>query len=557
MLLNIRLLSNYFAFLFINIEEILMEWELLTIGSTIIRVVFIFDFMSLYFIRLVSLVSGRVIIFRTSYIINEIFFGRFIRLVLRFIASMFLLVFSPNIIRLLLGWDGLGVTSYLLVIFYQRNKSYNAGIITALTNRLGDVGLLVSISIILVYGNWRFLLMTRTTMKFSWLLLVIVVISACTKSAQMPFSAWLPAAMAAPTPVSALVHSSTLVTAGVYLLIRINILLVSTNISTVLIVIGAFTIFIAGCAAILEMDIKKVIALSTLSQLGIIIIIIGAGAPVLAYFHLLSHAFFKAILFICAGIIIHNIKDYQDIRKIRISKNFIPIVTSVILIANISLCGLPFLRGFYSKDIILELIIIKGINMLIVLVVLLGTFLTVAYSCRIRFLVALNINKAESCYQINDNDLFILIGIILLFPSSVLGGIKLSWNIFSFNYIVYLPAWLKLSIIICIGTRILFSVIYYLNKKNNNSNLFNWFLSNIWFIPLTFSVKSTTKSLDYAKRFNLIVEISWLEMTLFKKLLIVFDIREISKQIDHLSYGYIIQIFEIMFIFLIFFIILN
>ena len=556
-MLNIRLLSNYFAFLFINIEEILMEWELLTIGSTIIRVVFIFDFMSLYFIRLVSLVSGRVIIFRTSYIINEIFFGRFIRLVLRFIASMFLLVFSPNIIRLLLGWDGLGVTSYLLVIFYQRNKSYNAGIITALTNRLGDVGLLVSISIILVYGNWRFLLMTRTTMKFSWLLLVIVVISACTKSAQMPFSAWLPAAMAAPTPVSALVHSSTLVTAGVYLLIRINILLVSTNISTVLIVIGAFTIFIAGCAAILEMDIKKVIALSTLSQLGIIIIIIGAGAPVLAYFHLLSHAFFKAILFICAGIIIHNIKDYQDIRKIRISKNFIPIVTSVILIANISLCGLPFLRGFYSKDIILELIIIKGINILIVLVVLLGTFLTVAYSCRIRFLVALNINKAESCYQINDNDLFILIGIILLFPSSVLGGIKLSWNIFSFNYIVYLPAWLKLSIIICIGTRILFSVIYYLNKKNNNSNLFNWFLSNIWFIPLTFSVKSTTKSLDYAKRFNLIVEISWLEMTLFKKLLIVFDIREISKQIDHLSYGYIIQIFEIMFIFLIFFIILN
>ena len=544
-------------FFFINIEEILIEWELLTIGSTIIRVVFIFDFISLYFIRLVRLVSGRVIIFRTSYIINEVFFGRFIRLVLRFIASIFLLVFSPNIIRLLLGWDGLGVTSYLLVIFYQRNKSYNAGIITALTNRLGDVGLLVSISIILVYGNWRFLLITRTTIKFSWLLLVIVVVSACTKSAQIPFSAWLPAAIAAPTPVSALVHSSTLVTAGVYLLIRINILLVGTNMSTVLIVIGAFTIFIAGCAAILEIDIKKVIALSTLSQLGIIIIIIGAGAPVLAYFHLLSHAFFKAILFICAGIIIHNIKDYQDIRKIGISKNFIPIVSSVILIANISLCGLPFLRGFYSKDIILELIIIKGINILIIVVVLLGTFLTVAYSCRMRFLVALNINKAESCYQMNDNDLYILIGIILLFPSSVLGGIKLSWNIFSFSYMIYLPIWLKSSIIICISVRIMFSGLYYLNKKNNNSNLVNWFLSNIWFIPLTFSVSSTLKSLNYAKNFNLVVEISWLEITLFKKLLITFDIREISKQVDHLSYGYIIQIFEIMFIILLFFIILN
>ena len=550
------MLSNYFAFFFINIEEILFEWELLSIGSTMVRVVFIFDFISLYFVSLVRLVSGRVMIFRTSYIINEVFFGRFISLVLRFIASIFLLVFRPNIIRLLLGWDGLGVTSYLLVIFYQRNKSYNAGIITALTNRLGDVGLLVSISIILIYGNWTYLLLTRTTIKLSWILLAIIVISACTKRAQMPFSAWLPAAIAAPTPVSALVHSSTLVTAGVYLLIRINILLRNTNISSVLIITGAFTIFIAGCAAMLEMDIKKVIALSTLSQLGIIIIIIGGGAPVLAYFHLLSHAFFKAMLFICAGIIIHNIKDYQDIRKISRLKNFIPIVTSVILIANISLCGLPFLRGFYSKDAILELIMINGINLLIILVVLLGTFLTVAYSCRISFLVALNINKSESCYQINDNDFYILLGIIILFPASILGGMKLSWNILSFNYMIYLPLWIKRSILICIGSGIMFRYIYYSEKKINKSNLVNWFLSNMWFIPLTFSVRSTLNRLNYAKRFNLIVEMSWLELTLFKKLLINFDIREISKQIDYLSYRYIMQIFEIILIVFIFYIII-
>ena len=550
------MLSNYFAFFFINIEEILFEWELLSIGSTMVRVVFIFDFISLYFVSLVRLVSGRVMIFRTSYIINEVFFGRFISLVLRFIASIFLLVFRPNIIRLLLGWDGLGVTSYLLVIFYQRNKSYNAGIITALTNRLGDVGLLVSISIILIYGNWTYLLLTRTTIKLSWILLAIIVISACTKRAQMPFSAWLPAAIAAPTPVSALVHSSTLVTAGVYLLIRINILLRNTNISSVLIITGAFTIFIAGCAAMLEMDIKKVIALSTLSQLGIIIIIIGGGAPVLAYFHLLSHAFFKAMLFICAGIIIHNIKDYQDIRKISRLKNFIPIVTSVILIANISLCGLPFLRGFYSKDAILELIMINGINLLIILVVLLGTFLTVAYSCRISFLVALNINKSESCYQINDNDFYILLGIMILFPASILGGMKLSWNILSFNYMIYLPLWIKRSILICIGSGIMFRYIYYSEKKINKSNLVNWFLSNMWFIPLTFSVRSTLNRLNYAKRFNLIVEMSWLELTLFKKLLINFDIREISKQIDYLSYRYIMQIFEIILIVFIFYIII-
>lgn len=132
----------------------------------------------------------------------------------------------------------------------------------------------------------------------------------------MPFSAWLPAAMAAPTPVSALVHSSTLVTAGVYLLIRINILLVRFEILEILIMLGTFTIFIAGGAAMFEMDIKKIIALSTLSQLGAMVMVLGMGSPTMAYFHLLSHAFFKAMLFICAGIIIHNIKDYQDIRKI-------------------------------------------------------------------------------------------------------------------------------------------------------------------------------------------------------------------------------------------------
>merc|ERR1711936_359299 len=164
-----------------------------------------------------------------SYISGEVYFGRFIGLVLRFVISIYLLILRPNIIRLLLGWDGLGVTSYLLVIFYQSSKSYNAGIFTALTNRLGDVGLLVSLSLILSYGGWRYLYNTHGSESLAGGLLIIIVLSACTKSAQIPFSAWLPAAMAAPTPVSALVHSSTLVTAGVYLIIRINFLLAHTR----------------------------------------------------------------------------------------------------------------------------------------------------------------------------------------------------------------------------------------------------------------------------------------------------------------------------------------
>lgn len=198
-------------------------------------------------------------IFRTRYISGEKFFSRFIILVFFFIISMYLLILSPNLISLLLGWDGLGVTSYLLVIFYQRNKSYNAGILTAITNRLGDVGLLISISLLLFLGNWNYIYVSSFSNIFSNLLIYLIIISACTKRAQIPFSAWLPAAIAAPTPVSALVHSSTLVTAGIYLLIRINLIIIEINIRYILLLMGIITIIIAGITAIIEIDIKKLL----------------------------------------------------------------------------------------------------------------------------------------------------------------------------------------------------------------------------------------------------------------------------------------------------------
>merc|ERR1719446_2051703 len=181
----------------------------------------------------------------------------------------------------------------------------------------------------------------------------------------------------------------------------------------------------AGITAIVEIDMKKVIALSTLRQLGIIIIILGIGNPVLAFFHLISHAFFKAILFMCAGLIIHRIKDYQDIRKIGF--NYLNINLSVsIMIANIRLCGLPFLRGFYSKDLIIEIAIIKGKNIFLFLILILGTGLTVIYSCRLNFLISLNFMKTESFYNISENARLILIGILFLIPISVLGGLTIS-----------------------------------------------------------------------------------------------------------------------------------
>merc|ERR1712235_133754 len=237
----------------------------------------------------------------------------------------------------------------------------------------------------------------------------------------------LPAAIAAPTPVSALVHSSTLVTAGIYLLIRINLIIIEININYILLIIGIITIIMSRITAIIEIDIKKIIALSTLSQLGIIIIILGLGNPILSFFHLISHAFFKAILFICAGIIIHNIKDYQDIRKIGFSFNNLNYSISIIIIANLSLCGLPFIGGFYSKDLIIEIIIIKGKNLIIL------------FFCRLNLLISINFLKIERFYFISENSIFILIRIFILLPFSIIGGIILSFNIIRSNKIIFMP----------------------------------------------------------------------------------------------------------------------
>lgn len=182
----------------------------------------------------------------------------------------------------------------------------------------------------------------------------------------------------------------------------------------------------AGLAAMFETDIKKVIALSTLRQLGVIIIVIGINIPLLSFFHLISHAFFKAMLFMCAGMIIHNIGEYQDIRKMGIGSTNLRLTGSVIIIANLSLSGFPFLSGFYSKDLILEIIIIGGQGPLIIFILSVGTFLTVFYSCRIRFSILFNLIKSESIFLSQDGDKRMLKGIIFLCPFSIIGGILIS-----------------------------------------------------------------------------------------------------------------------------------
>lgn len=236
-----------------------LEWEIISFNSNIIVISILLDWISLLFIIFVSLISSVVIFYRKRYIYSEKNLNRFIILVLLFVFSIILLIIRPNIIRIFLGWDGLGLVSYCLVIFYQNTKSYNAGILTALSNRIGDVFILLSIAWILNYGSWNYIFYLNFINNDYCMNIIgtIIILAAITKRAQIPFSSWLPAAIAAPTPVSALVHSSTLVTAGVYLLIRFNSLLLDLFILKILLLLSGLTIFISGITANYEFDLKK------------------------------------------------------------------------------------------------------------------------------------------------------------------------------------------------------------------------------------------------------------------------------------------------------------
>jgi len=354
---------------------------------TVLNVPFFMDTSSAVLGSVVLFISRFVIIFSGFYISHEVFMARFIRLVVLFVLSINLLIFFPNFLMLMIGWDGLGVVSFLLVIYYINKESLSAGIITAISNRLGDVFFILRIGALRSFLSLEFFSLTVFKLRIVFRFLVIV--GRMTKSAQIPFSAWLPAAIAAPTPVSTLVHSSTLVTAGVYVLYRFSGL-ISLELIVVLIFFSIITLIIAGLRAILEVDIKKVIALSTLRQLGVMILAISLGIKIIALFHLVVHAFFKALIFMCVGAVIFYRGGVQDGRLLGEGWRRLPIVRMWLVVCNISLIGLPFMSGFYSKDLILEMGIRKGFSGLGLFVFVISVVLTVLYAVRIILMVLIS-----------------------------------------------------------------------------------------------------------------------------------------------------------------------
>nr|UDF84433.1 NADH dehydrogenase subunit 5 [Phyllodiaptomus tunguidus]UDF84446.1 NADH dehydrogenase subunit 5 [Phyllodiaptomus tunguidus] len=509
--LAVGLMVASVMFLFLSMaflagSEMIFEWQASGVNSFKINFLVVVDWVSLFFVSVVSLISASVLFFSSAYMMADVFYSRFIFLVMSFVCSMWILILSPNFISILLGWDGLGVTSYLLVIYFQSEKSFSAGLITALTNRLGDAGLLCLIGATMQMGGWSFIFYSTWMDWLSEYYLLALLGVAMTKSAQMPFSAWLPAAMAAPTPVSSLVHSSTLVTAGVYLLIRMNYLLATQKFLWGLMLLGTLTMFMAGGAAMGEVDMKKIIALSTLSQLGFMFMTLGMGLPLLAFFHLVAHAYFKAMLFMCAGGIIHSMKDFQDLRVMGGSLGAIPTAFSIFSVANLSLCGMPFMTGFYSKDLILELVMMGEVSIFMMILITLATMLTVLYSIRATGLVFFSSSKIESCFSLKEADNMMILGALILLIPSIVGGMLISWSTLSFCKLIFLPYWLKLSILIIILFSVVLSFFFYGGLKKNF--LFS-FVEFMWFLPFMFSPTFTQKALTLGKTSFLLAESGW------------------------------------------------
>nr|YP_010126935.1 NADH dehydrogenase subunit 5 [Anopheles rivulorum]QPO06814.1 NADH dehydrogenase subunit 5 [Anopheles rivulorum]QPO06827.1 NADH dehydrogenase subunit 5 [Anopheles rivulorum] len=483
-----------------------IEWEVLSLQSMSIVMTFLFDWMSLMFMSFVLLISSLVIFYSNQYMEEDYNINRFILLVLMFVMSMMMLIISPNLISILLGWDGLGLVSYCLVIYFQNVKSYNAGMLTALSNRIGDVALLLAIAWMLNYGSWNYIFYLDM-MKNNFEMMIIgalVMLAAMTKSAQIPFSSWLPAAMAAPTPVSALVHSSTLVTAGVYLLIRFNDLLMNWWMSQFLLLISGLTMFMAGLGANFEFDLKKIIALSTLSQLGLMMSILSMGFYKLAFFHLLTHALFKALLFMCAGSIIHNMKNSQDIRMMGSLSMSMPLTCSCFNVANLALCGMPFLAGFYSKDLILEMVMLSYVNIFVFFLFFFSTGLTVCYSFRLCFYSMTGDFNSSSLHPLNDSGWTMLFSICFLTVMAVIGGSMLSWLMFLNPSMICLPLKMKmLTLFVCltggfIGYLLSNVGLFFINKALYFYNFTN-FVGSMWFMP----VVSTLGVIDFPLKLGL------------------------------------------------------
>jgi NADH-quinone oxidoreductase subunit L len=414
-----------------NETQVVSLFDWITVGNLTIPFSFQIDQLSLLMLMIVTGVGSLIHIYSIGYMKHDEGFGKFFAFLNLFLFFMLLLVMGSNYVIMFIGWEGVGLCSYLLIGFWNKNTDYNNAARKAfIMNRIGDLGFLLGIfTIIATFGSVEYTEVFSQATRLSVgdpmvvTITLLLFVGAMGKSAQIPLFTWLPDAMAGPTPVSALIHAATMVTAGIYMVIRSNVLYSLAPFTLeVVSIVGIATVLLAASIGLLQNDIKKVLAYSTVSQLGYMFVALGVMAYSASMFHVITHAFFKALLFLGAGSVIHAMSDEQDIRFMGGLRKKLPITFLTFLIGTVAIAGIPPFAGFFSKDEILAHAFEH--NKVLWVLGLVGSFMTSFYMFRLLFLTFFGDFRGthEQAHHLHESPSSMTIPLIILAVFSAVGG---------------------------------------------------------------------------------------------------------------------------------------